>query len=436
MNYFASIFRNFVLIVSLSLFFSCGNDKNKSKDFSKTHIIPKTETFNVTPKENTSRISASEVSKLEKYNSETGTYIFSDDADEVENLEVGKVVLFETHSLRKITAIKKEGGKIIVESEYARLTDYFKEADISYSAPITWNDTDITNAKVTLGQPIATLAAPFLAIVDGEEDGLHVKIEREIRGWKVSFELTPEAGDKLKIKLKSEKERVCSIAAEGYISSFTSNANIQIQGGETQQFSYTNDGLEGEVELKFAAVGLGSDIAILEIPATIERTILVQGILPVTLRLKANLKIYPEVAAGSSSQASMKLTYNSNFGFSYGNGSMSATGGVSNDTAEQTGDSNTATAGIAGMGVGVEFPRFEVGILGNTVVPYLLLNTHASSYLSTGLLDNTPCHTATLKYEAHAGVTMNFLGITSINNDYKIFEQQKRWKAEGSHCGD
>ena len=424
-------------VLSLVLIlFSCGGDKNKSHSSSKNHIIPKTQTLKATPKENTTSISASVIANLENYDAETGTYTFSDDADEVEDLEVGTVVLFEGHSLRKIKSVKKEGGKIMVESEFARLTDYFKEADISYSAPVTWDKAGVAAANVKVGQPIATIVPPLFTTLDGEEEGLHVKIEREIRGWKIEFELTPEAGDKLKIKLTATKERVCSITAEGFISSFTSNSSIQIEGGETQQFSYNNDGLEGEVELKFAAVGLGSEIAILEIPATIERTILVQGIIPVTLRLKANLKIYPEVAAGSSSQASMKLTYNSNLGFSYDGSRMNTTGGVSNDTAEQTGDSNTATAGIAGMGVGGEFPRFEIGILGNTVVPYLLLNTHASSYLSTGLLDNRPCHTATLKYAAHAGVNMNFLGVMTINNDYKIAEQEKRWKAEGSHCGD
>lgn len=426
----------FLLVSTLFLMVSCNGDKNKSQGNSKPHIIPKSETFKATTKENTTTITASEIDKLESYNSETGTYTFSGSADEVEDLEVGKVVLFETHSLRKITAVKKEGGKIIVESEYARLTDYFKEASISYSAPVSWDKKGIAATKVTLGQPIAVMANPSLLLLQDIENETSISLEREIRGWKVGFELQPESGGKLNITLSAEKERICSIKAEGFISSFTSNATIEIGNGETQEFSYNNDGLEGEVELKFAAVGLGSEIAILEIPATIERTILVQGIIPVTLRLKANLKIYPEVAAGSSSQASMKLTYNSNLGFSYGNGSMSTTGGVSNDTAEQTGDSNTATAGIAGMGVGVEFPRFEIGILGNTVVPYLLLNTHASSYLSTGLLDNRPCHTATIKYEAHAGVSMDFLGVMSINNDYKIFEDERRWTAEGSHCSD
>lgn len=436
MTFFRSFAKKVILLLLLTLLISCGRDTKKSNHFSNTYLVPKSEKLQATLQENTTSVSASVLSDLENYNPETGTYTFSGSADEVENLEPGKVVLFETHSLRKIKSVKKEGGKIMVESEYAKLTDYYKEADISYSTPVTWDKAGVAAAKVKVGQPIATIIPPLLTSLEGEEEGLHVKIEREIRGWKIEFELTPEAGDKLKIKLTATKERVCSITAEGFISSFTSNAAIQINGGETQHFSYNNDGLEGEVELKFAAVGLGSEIAILEIPAEIERTILVQGIIPVTLRLKANLKIYPEVATGASSQASMKLTYNSNLGFSYDGSRMNTTGGVTNDNLDQTGDSNTATAGIAGMGVGVEFPRFEIGILGNTVVPYLLLNTHASSYLSTGLLDNRPCHTATLKYAAHAGVTMSFFGIGSINNDYKIAEQEKRWKAEGSHCGD
>ncbi len=428
--------KNVALLCVVLLLVSCGGDKKKSNGLSNTHIIPKTETLKATPKENTDAVPASVMQALENYNPETGTYTFSGNADEVENLQVGKVVLFETHSLRKITSVKKEGGKIVMESTYARLTDYYEEADISYSAPITWDNAGVAATKMNVGTPIATMIPPMMMVLQGGEQELGITLEREVQGWKIEFELQPEAGDKLNIKLTATKGNVCSIVAEGFISSFVSNSSIEISEGETQHFSYENDGLEGEMELKFAAVGLGSDIAILEIPAQIERTILVQGIIPVTLRLKANLKIYPEVAAGSSSQASMKVSYNSNLGFSYDGGRLSTTGGVSNDTPEQTGDSNTATAGIAGMGVGVEFPRFEIGILGNTVVPYLLLNTHTSSYLSTGLLDNRPCHTATLKYASHAGVSMNFLGVMSINNDYKIFEQEKRWVADGSHCGD
>ncbi|MEZ4859566.1 MAG: hypothetical protein R2781_12260 [Flavobacteriaceae bacterium] len=433
---FNTFLKKGTLLCILLVLISCGGDKNKPSGAVKAHIVPKTETLKATPKENTEAVSGEVMQELESYDATKGTYVFSSNADQVEDLTPGKVVLFETHSLRKITSVKKEGGKIIVESEYARLTDYFKEADISYSAPVRWDKAGVAATKVKIGQPIATMATPMMAAFQGGETELGITLEREIRGWKIEFELKPEAGDKLNIKLTATKEHVCSIVAEGFISSFTSNSSIEISGGETQHFSYENDGLEGEVELKFAAVGLGSEIAILEIPAEIERTILVQGIIPVSLRLKANLKIYPEVAAGSSSQASMKVSYNSNLGFSYDGSTMSTTGGVSNDTPEQTGDSNTATAGIAGMGVGVEFPRFEIGVLGNTVVPYLLLNTHASSYLSTGLLDNRPCHTATLKYEAHAGVNMNFLGVLTVNNDYKIFEEEKRWVAEGSHCGD
>jgi hypothetical protein len=306
----------------------------------------------------------------------------------------------------------------------------------------------MASTRVQVGTPQVTMAgfAPVLASnEEGEEDGsdfeagsegLHVRLQRDINGWKVTFELTPEAGDRLSLKLSAERENVCSITAEGFLSSFTSNANIQISDGETQEFSYTNDGLEGEVELKFTAVGLGSEIAVIQIPASIERTILVNGVIPVTLRLKANLSIFPEVAVGSSSQASIKLRYDSNAGFSYSAGEGSAQGGLNSHQVEQTGDCNTATTAVAGMGVSIEFPRFEIGIFGNLVVPYLLLKTHTSSYLNTGLMGGAPCHEAVCRYEVHAGVNMAFLGVASINYDYKAFEEEKRWRAEGSRCDD
>lgn len=413
-------------------------------------IIPEEQTFHVTLQENTEAIKAHVMSDLESYDAESGTYVFNSDADDVGDLAPGKVVLFEGHSLRRITSVESSNGKVIVHSEFAKLTDYYKDADISYSQKITWDKSSAASTRVQLGEPKFAMAGfGQLAQAEGEggesgsgsdfhgdEEGLHVRLNQEINDWKVGFELTPQSGDRLNIKLTAEREHVCTISAEGFISSFTSNADIQIAGGETQQFSYNNDGMEGEVEVKFAAVGLGSDIAILEIPASIERTILVNGIIPVTLRLKANLQIIPEVSVGSSSQASVILRYNSNTGFAYNAGRVTAEGEVTSDGPEQTGDCNTASAAVAGMGVSVEFPRFEIGILGNLVVPYLLLKTHTSSFIQTGAFGGRPCHQATCKYEAHAGVNMSFLNVASINYDYKITEHEQRWEAPGSQCED
>ncbi len=431
-----------LILIVFFIFFSC-NDKS-SNDTSKSFITPEEQVYEVTTQENTNSVSKSVMNDLDSYDSNTGTYIFDSKASELKGLKPGTVALFEAHSLRKIKSVRIEGGKTIIETSFAKLTDYYKNAKISYNTAIEWNNTATSAVNFKMGQPVVTLARPMLGFISNNksvsrissiQNESSVKIEQEIRGWKIEFELKPSSNGKLKIKLVAKKERICSIVAEGFISSFTSQANIEIVNGETQHFSYTNEGMEGEIEIKFSAVGLGSEISILEIPATIEKTILVYGIIPVTLRLKANLKIIPEIAVGNSSQVSMKLNYNSNTGFTYNTGGLTPQGSVTNDTAIQTGDSNTATTAIAGVGVGIEFPRFEIGILGNVVVPYLVLNTHASSYLSTGLAGGSPpCHLARLKYEASAGVTMSFFGVGTINNDYKLFKEEKRWVSEGSHC--
>jgi hypothetical protein len=416
---------------------SCGDNGAKENSNSEHFIKPKKEIFETIPKENTEVVSGKVMRSLKSYDTKTGTYVFKDDAEGIEDLKPGTVVLFETHSLRKIKSVKKEGENLIVTSEFAQLTDYYKDAKISYEAPINWSKGTASSYDMKFGQPIVTMASPMLGLANSSQMGdVNVHYEDEIAGWKVEFELEPMEHEKLKVKLKAEKDGLCSIVAEGFISSFISEADIVIENGTTQHFSYHNRNLDGELEIKFAASGLGSEVAILEIPAQLERTILVYGVIPVTLRLKANLKIYPEVAPGSTSQVSMKYRYNSSLGFVYQGTSLTSSGDITNDHAEQTGDSNTATVGIAGMGVGVEFPRVELGILGNIVVPYVVHNMHASTYLSTGLLDGNPCHRASCKFEVHAGVSMRFLGVGSINNDYKIGERIERWVVPGSHCGD
>ncbi len=430
-----------IIFILFFTIISC-NEKTPDNGMS-NYITPETQEFEATTFENTSSISVSTMNKLNSYDEKTGFYTFDNESEGIEDLKPGTVVLFEGHSLRKIKSVRNEDGKIIVVTEFAKLTDYYKDAKISYNALIDWNDNSTGALNMDIGQPIATMGFSSLETI-GKINKLttipslvqnnNVKLKKEIKGWKVELTIEPTSEGKLKIKIDAKKNHLCSITAEGFISSFNSNANINIANGETQLFNYSNQDLKGEMEIKFSAVGLGSQIAILEIPAKIERTIMVNGVIPVKLTIKANLKIYPEVAVGSSSQVSMKLTYNSTAGFSYEGGRVKSVGDIRGENTEQTGDCNTATAGIAGMGVGIEFPRFEIGILGNVIVPYMVLNTHSYSYLSTGLLDNTPCHFAELKYNMHAGVSLNFLGAGSINNDYKVFEDKKRWIADGSHC--
>lgn len=430
-----SILRFILIIFVLTLTPGCSSDKSGDGPIPDNMIKPTSESFEGTTRENTEAVPMETMRSLQSYDSETGTYVFSSDGKDLMELEAGKVVLFEGHSLRKIKSVAKEGKTYVVNSEFARLTDYYKDAKISYKAAVNWSEDDIAATRIITGTPMATMIRPMAMAANGSQQTAFANVKTKIQGWDVNLKISPGDGGKLKIELGAGKGNVCSINAIGHLSSFESTANIDISEGVTQNFTYRNEGMEGELEVKFAAVGLGSEIAILQIPATLERTILVYGFIPVTLRLKANLKIYPEVAVGSSSQVSMKLTYNTNSGFTYDAGRVTSIGGLTGHNAEQTGDSNTATPAIAGMGVGIEFPRFEIGILGNLVVPYMVFNTHTSSYLSTGLAGGAlPCHMAQIKYNMQAGVSMSFLGVATINNNYKLFEKEKKWVADGSRC--
>ncbi|QIE60785.1 hypothetical protein G5B37_14840 [Rasiella rasia] len=427
----------FLCVSAISLLFlgSCGNGNSDGDSILKDAIVPTQETFTATTQENTASVPLVAMNALVSYTPETGMYVFNKNAA-VSGLKPGSVVLFEGHSLRKITAVKTQGSTIEVQSEFAKLTDYYKDLDLSYTAPINWSDDNsMATTSAHAGMPIATMIHPVSGLLaPPSTNSRSVKLKTTVKGWKIEIKIEPD-GDKMKLELVGKKGKVCSITAKGNISSFESTSEIRIVNGETQHFSYDNNGLNGEMEVKFAAVGLGSEIAMLEIPAKIEKTILVYGVIPVTLRLKANLKIFPEVAVGSSSQVSMKLKYNSDTGFSYDGSRLTPRGAITGETPEQTGDCNTATPAIAGMGVGVEFPRFEIGIFGNFVVPYLMVDTTYSTYLSTGLAGGAPpCHLARLKYKAKAGVSMNFLNVASVHNDYTIFDKVKKWTSEGSFC--
>ena len=428
-NLLKSVSLVFVFLL-VSLMVSCGGNDNKS-DSDKSTDNSVTSTYNVKYSDNTKIINKKTVKKLISSDKESGVYKFTKDADAIKSLNPGEVVIFAGHSLRKIKSVEQSGDELIVNTEYATLNEAITDGEISWGKDIDWSgsSSNVNQASLIVGDAMFTS--------DTQEE-FKIKYKGKLEGWDIELSLEPE-GKKLKITLSGEKsingQKVCKITATGFLSKFRYRTAISFRDGQLVNFDERNDGLKGELNVNFAAVGLGGDIAYMNIPAKISVPFLIADVIPAKLNLGVTLKVYPEVQQGASSQGSYKLTYDSNMGFKYENNNANLNSTLNNQDMGLTGETVTAGSVTTGIGVGFEFPRFEVSVLGERIVPFFLINISTQNFFEPGILSAAkPCQEAKMNIKCISGINLKFLGVEySLQKTH--FEKERKWN-RGDGCDD
>ncbi len=439
-----SIIRVIIITVCFAIFFlqpniHCSNEKGKQAANAKGNnpIFTKAKDVggweppsapdqviasDIKMKENAKEVSDDDMQYLEKADLKSGEYVFSDEASGVAKLQPGSFVFFRNHSVRKIVSTSKEDGKIKVKTSKCKFTDVFSDAHLHFKEHYDWKDNRsamMQKLNISFGQ-MAYAQDPVSQSLSWEGD---------LRGYHLKIKLEPEGGRKLNFDINIRRQSAANITFKGFISDFDNETEVTVADSELELFRSENSNLRGEVEVQFAAVQLGDEGEMLNIPWTIfERPILISGV-PFIFKIKANAKVFPAIPAGASSQGHMKFSYNSNTGFRYEGRRVSPQGNVTGETFDVLGETLSAGTMGAGLGLGLEFPRFEIASLGEIVVPYFLMNT----YLDTQLDTYRPCQMGNLKGKLVAGLSLSFFG-ASYSAETKLWEKKKRWEREGSNC--
>jgi hypothetical protein len=381
---------------------------------------------NVVKQANTAEVKLTTMGNFIK--EEGGKLYFKNSADEVKSLKPGSVVLFEGYALRKVTSIAEANGQIVVSATKAKFTEYYKSAKVTYNQKMDWSASSLRKARVNMGGKLSAF----------KENSATNALEfgGEIKGWKLSLKLSPEpngSGQKLNIDLDAKKERVAKIVGKGYISDFEAQSQIDVANSQVNTYNHENSNLNGELDVKYTFLSM-REAATIEIPLEFERTILVEGVIPVTFKLKCVLKVFPEIAQNSTCQAHLKLTYNGTQGFNYSSGGLAPRGIINDFEGIIQSETGSASSGIVGVGVGLEFPRFSIGLFGELIVPYIVNNTSVISYFESGLpFVPGPCNQTRLKLKGEVGVDMTFLGV-KFTQKADLYEREKKFEKEGSKC--
>jgi hypothetical protein len=247
----------------------------------------------------------------------------------------------------------------------------------------------------------------------------------KIQDWDVNFKLTPSA-TRLDIDVSAKYQMGAAealVTGKGWISTFVQESLVTFEESKPEKMWVKSLGLSSEMELKWAALTPGAEtltkIASFSIPAELPFPIQV-GPIPVLLKLKAALQIVPELRVDqASSGGSYKVSYTSDQGFGVENNLLGELGQLHKVSVGQSGETGSAGWGPVGLGFGIEFPRLEVTILGQTIA-FVTIKTYSTSLFLT----EPPCQMGTTLIFAKAGYQLGLLGFTIAEGDQEIWRKE------------
>jgi hypothetical protein len=409
-----------VLFIAIGMWLASGGSRGPSGE---TKVETTVTSDTVTYADNDTLVSESIANRIAKV--ESDKLVFDGNVN-VSSLPVGKPLMFPGKAVRRIREVKREGGKTVIYTDKANLNEVIKDADLKWNQGFNFSQmakSDLEKIKPMFGGT---------ALAQTESSGNSLHFEGEIEGWDIEVDLSPNsAQSRLDVTIDATKggQARSRIHADGYISNFVSQGSLAYADSELQQFGYQEEGLNGRLHVIFAAVDLGSDTPLFNIPAEIAIPYNV-GPIFMQAKLKANVRVVPEVHGLASSQADVTVTYSADRGFNFEGGRVTPVGQLDDQNIAITGETVSAGTIAVGMGVGIEFPRLELAIMGETVVPYMSLD----NYTYTVYTPDPPCQEGGMRQRAVIGLTAGFLGY-SYSQETEIWKREQITELPNSHCG-
>ena len=362
-------------------------------------------------------------------------------SDELRSLEVGQVALFGGVGFGRVSAVREEGGELVIEMAEASLGDAIADGEIGWSYPVRWDElpaASYRHAAETMAVAFAAqttarneAAPPALLAVARPDDRSRIVLAETglteglnysgtVQGFEVEVSLTPTA-DRLNIDLKATRALAAGTKMEatvtGWVKGFTQETFLRYEDSTPTEMTSTALGVESELELKWAAAKLGeafTEVTSFKLPVSLPIPFVI-GPIPVIVSVGANLQVVPELSVDdASSGGSYKVSYRSDQGFEISGSSQSGIGKLLSSDIGVSGETVSAGWGVVGFALGVEFPRLEISFFGTTSA-FITLKTYSTSQWTPGTTltsDIPPCQMGTTSIAAYAGYSLKLLGFT------------------------
>ena len=357
-------------------------------------------------------------------NADTLTYTFDSGATAIAALVPGDIAVLAGIAYRKVVSVTDDGaGTLTLVTERTTLPEAITEGTIAWAQTVDFADlAALRSVPVTMGdQVIGDLADAIARRSPISYSGM-------VDGYNVSLTLTPSAG-RVDIdavaRLEVAGEDRFALHGTGHLEGFQTRGAAVI-GADGISFEAGNNHIRGELSVQAAAFNTGLSDELLDVPLGFDIPIQV-GPVPLILKIKANINVRLILSiADSSAEATVTFAFSSDQGITASGSSLNATGALQTGTlGEFAGGSVDGAA--AGMSVCIEFPRFELTMLGEFASVGITQNNCAA----TSYQFQPACNEVTGSIVGIALANLGFFGITLAEGQVELYR-----RADGRQAGE
>ena len=436
-----------MLAGAFALTVACGGSETASP--TETHIETN---FDVTAQDDVEILDEGTVEdRLVSSDPAAGEYRFEGGTD-LGDLVVGQPVVVPGEGFGLLREVIEDGDDVVLRVDEATLADVIKDGEIAWDLDVAWDDFDITYEEFAALPGVTDVVITrdfgpggFQSIGYQTPTPRKIEVSFSHAGWTFKVEFEPK-DDKLNFKLtgslKKGDSEPAAISGEGWMSGFKYSTSAHFSDGSPTDISSAINGLRGEMELRWAAFTTPSttvtEVVKFTVPVSVPFYLPGPYGIPFKLEIKAIGRIVPELAVeDASSGGSWKVTYSSDQGFNVEEKIGKPTGSASSQQIGTSGETVSAGKGPVGFGLGLEFPRFELGLAKLPPFAFITMDMYSTSLWTPGTLltnDIPPCQYGYTKHSAVAGYELKLLGWAGISDQYTLFEQQENKYLDGKVC--
>lgn len=343
---------------------------------------------------------------------DTMTYTFDAGASAIAALDPGDIAVLAGIAYRKVVAVNTTATGIELVTERTTLPQAIKKGTIEWARTVDFDDlASLQDAQMYVGDRRMAVRDMLL--------GLPLTYEGDVHGYHVSLTLTPSMGRleaTAEVSLMVAGEKRFAVEGTGHIETFQGTGHAVVGEGGLLEFRAGANQLRGEAHVKAAAFNTDISDELLDVPMGIDVPIQA-GPVPLILKIKANVNVRLILGVvDSSAEAEVGFQFSSTQGISLSGVELTSTGSLGSGSLSDFAG-GAADAVTAGMSACLEFPRFELTMLGEFASVGFTQNNCAETFFSF----QPACNEVNGTITGIALANLGFFGVTLASGTVELY---------------
>ena len=274
---------------------------------------------------------------LKSVSSDGNVFVFDNPDAAVSSLGEGSIMFLENLAVRSVLSTASKDGHWVVNTDRAGITDLIQNGTIRWKVPVRFGAAEAHYQAPAAGDE--NFLEVWLAGLDPRRTayaaGTEIELAGKLDGWDYKINAAP-GSNRLDMSFAVHKELdtlIVNVKAKGFLKDFFSAADMHVENGSLETFSYDAQGMNGQLDIDFeGGRGTGSaagvDVPNIKLPPLYRAPMPIGGI-PFVLTINANLILKPGFGGKNETmRGGYHITYNGDEGITVKSGQASASPGT------------------------------------------------------------------------------------------------------------